>query len=68
MKRLLATAIALSTLGALPAGAETALRSIPNAESFGVWLILNIGWRAVPGGLVALPMRSMDQCEEQAVA
>lgn len=66
MKRLVATAIALSTLGALPVAAETTLESIPDVENLGVWLILNIGWRAVPGGLVALPMKSMDQCEEQA--
>ena len=48
MKRLLATAIALSTLGALPAGAETALKAIPREDKASVWLILNVGWRAVP--------------------
>ena len=50
----------------MPVAAETTLESIPDVENLGVWLILNIGWRVVPGGLVALPMKSMDQCEEQA--
>ena len=66
MKRLLATAIALSTLGALPAAAETALQSIPREDQVSVWLILVVGNGSGDGGLLSLPMKSMDQCEEQA--
>ena len=66
MKRLLATAIALSTLGALPAAAETALQSIPREDKSSVWLILVVGNGYNDGGLLSLPMKSIDQCEEQA--
>ena len=66
MKRLLATAIALSTLGVLPAAAETALRSIPREDQSSIWLILVVGNGYNDGGLLSLPMKSMDQCEEQA--
>ena len=65
MRRLLATAIALSTLGALPAGAETALESIPRKDQASVWLVLVIGNGLEDGSLTTLPMKSMDQCEEQ---
>lgn len=66
MKRLLATAIALSTLGALPVVAETALQSIPREDQSSIWLILVVGNGYNDGGLLSLPMKSMDQCEEQA--
>ena len=65
MKRLLATAIALSTLGALPAAAETALQAIPSSDKSSVWLVLVIGNGFEDGSLTTLPMKSMDQCEEQ---
>ena len=65
MTRLLATAIALSTLGALPVAAETALQSIPGEDQSSTWLILVIGDGNNDGSLLSLPMRSMDQCEEQ---
>ena len=67
MNRLLATAIALSTLGALPAAAETALQSIPREDKSSVWLVLVIGNGIEDGSLTTLPMKSMDQCEEQGV-
>ena len=66
MKRLLATAIALSTLGALPAAAETAMQSMPREDQASVWLVLVIGNGVEDGSLTTLPMKSMDQCEEQA--
>ena len=66
MKRLLATAIALSTFGALPVAAETALQSIPRQDQASVWLVLVIGNGVEDGSLTTLPMKSMDQCEEQA--
>ena len=65
MKRLLATAIALSTLGALPVAAETALQAIPSADKSSTWLILALGNGLDDGALLSLPMKSMDQCEEQ---
>ena len=43
MKRLLATVIALSTLGALPVVAETALRANPTENQSSIWLILALG-------------------------
>jgi hypothetical protein len=51
MKRLLATAIAFSTLVALPAVAE---------QKSQVYLIL-IGWESI----TPIPVRNLDQCEEQ---
>ena len=65
MKRLLATAIALSTLGALPAAAETADPSTLTEDTSSVWLILVLGDGVEDGSLLSLPMKSMDQCEEQ---
>lgn len=65
MKRLLAAAIALSTLGALPVAAETALRANPNENQSSIWLILAMGNGLNDGALLSLPMKSMDQCEEQ---
>ena len=65
MKKLFATAIALSTLGALPAAAETALQSIPREDQSSTWLVLVIGNGYEDGALLSLPMKSMDQCEEQ---
>ena len=65
MKRLLTTAIALSTLGALPVVAETALRANPTENQSSIWLILALGNGLDDGALLSLPMRSMDQCEEQ---
>ena len=65
MKRLVATAIALSTLGALPVTAETALESIPTEDKSSTWLILALGNGLDDGALLSLPMKSMDQCEEQ---
>ena len=65
MKRLLTTAIALSTLGALPVAAETALQAIPSSDKSSVWLVLVICNGFDDGSLTTLPMKSMDQCEEQ---
>lgn len=65
MKRLLATAIALSTLSSLPVAAETTLQSIPREDQESVWLVLVIGNGLQDGSLATLPMKSMDQCEEQ---
>ena len=65
MKRLLATVIALSTLGALPVAAQTALRANPSENQSSTWLILAIGNGFNDGALLSLPMKSMDQCEEQ---
>ena len=65
MKRLLATSIALSMLGALPVVAETALESIPTEGKSSTWLILVIGNGSSDGSLLSLQMKSMDQCEEQ---
>jgi len=65
MKRLLATAIALSTLGALPAAAETAEPLTLTENTSSAWLILVIGDGMQDGDLLSLPMKSMDQCEEQ---
>ena len=62
MKRLLAIAIALSTLGALPAAAETAEASIVADDKPSVWLLLSSGHTHY---LHSLPMKSMEQCEEQ---
>ena len=65
MKRLLATAVALSTLGALPVAAETTESSTVNKDTSSAWLILVIGDGVQDGDLLSLPMKSMDQCEEQ---
>lgn len=65
MKRLLATAIALSTLGSLPVAAETTPKSIPGEDQASIWLVLVIGNGVEDGSLTTLPMKSMDQCEEQ---
>jgi hypothetical protein len=51
MKRLLAIAIALSTLGAVPVIAEQESR---------IYLIL-IGWESI----TPIPVLNLDQCEEQ---
>ena len=50
MKRLLATAIALSTLGTVPVQAESA------------WLVL-VGGRV--GAIAVIEMKDLNQCEEQ---
>lgn len=65
MKRLLPTAIALSMLGVLPVTAETAVQSIPREDQASVWLVLVIVNGMQDGSLTTLPMKSMDQCEEQ---
>ena len=65
MKRVLATVIALSTLGALPVVAETALQTIPGSDKSSTWLILVLGDGHRDGSLLSLPMKSMEQCEEQ---
>lgn len=65
MKKLLATAITLSTLGTMPVAAETALQAIPSSDKSSVWLVLVIGNGWEDGSLTTLPMKSMDQCEEQ---
>ena len=65
MKKLLATAIALSTLGALPVVAETALRANPTENQSSIWLILALGTGFESSSLLRLPMKSIDQCEEQ---
>ena len=65
MKRLLATAIALSTLGALPVAAETEMQAIPREAKAGIWLVLVMGDGSEYGSITTLPMKSMDQCEEQ---
>ena len=67
MKRLLATAIALSTLGVLPVVAETVEQANPGSDKSSVWLVLVIGNGVEDGSLTTLPMKSMDQCEEQGV-
>tara|TARA_Y100000022_G_scaffold187901_1_gene185762 strand:+ start:414 stop:668 length:255 start_codon:yes stop_codon:yes gene_type:complete len=59
MKRLLATAIAFTTLGLLPVAAETAVQSTPDEDHSSIWLILN------RRSLLSLPMKSLEQCEEQ---
>ena len=65
MKRLLATAIALSTLGVAPVTAETAQQVGQDADKSSIWLILALGDVRDGGALFSLPMKSMDQCEEQ---
>lgn len=65
MKRLLAIAIALFTLGVLPVAAETTQQSILIEEKPSIWLILVIGNGYDDGDLLSLPMKSIDQCEEQ---
>ena len=65
MNKLLATAIALSTLGVLPAAAETVLRANPTENQSSIWLILALGNGLDDGALLSLPMKSIDQCEEQ---
>ena len=65
MRRLLATAVALLTLRALPVAAETAEQSTVNKDTSSTWLILVIGDGMQDGDLLSLPMKSMDQCEEQ---
>ena len=62
MKRLLATAIALSTLGALPVVAETTEQTTIADEQPSIWLVLSAGHTH---NLHSLPMKSMEQCEEQ---
>ena len=60
MKRLLATAIALSTLGALPVAAETALEYPDTTTNYSLIL------RYTGGGgtsMIAVPMESEEQCE-----
>lgn len=68
MKRLLAVSIASASIaiGAIPVVAETALQSIPREDQASVWLVLVIGNGVDDGSLTTLPMKSMDQCEEQA--
>ena len=65
MKRFFAISIALSTLGALPVAAETAPQSIPREDQASIWLVLVIGNGVEDGSLTTLPMKTMDQCEEQ---
>lgn len=65
MNKLLATAIALSTLGTVRAAAETAEPVKLTEESSSTWLILVLGDGVQDGSLLSLPMKSMDQCEEQ---
>ena len=52
-------------LGALPVAAETAPQSIPREDKSSVWLVLVIGNGVEDGSLTTLPMKDMDQCEEQ---
>ena len=65
MKRLVATAIALSTLGALPAAAETTEQSIIAGEKPSIWLILSVDDGANYSTFEKVEMKDMDQCEEQ---
>ena len=55
----------MSTLGELPVAAETALQSIPSLGESPVWFLLVIGNGGEDGSLTTLPMKDMDQCEEQ---
>ena len=62
MKRLLAAILALSALGAAPVAAETAEQSNPKEDQPSIWLVLSAGYG---DQLHSLPMKSMEQCEEQ---
>lgn len=62
MKRLLAAILAFSALGAVPVAAETAEQSNPTEDQPSIWLVLSAGYG---NQLHSLPMKSMDQCEEQ---
>ena len=69
LNKLLAISIASASIaiGAMPVVAETALQSIPREDQASVWLVLVIGNGVEDGSLTTLPMKSMDQCEEQGV-
>ena len=65
MKRLLATSIALSALGALPVVAETGEPSIVSNGKPSVWLILSVDDGMNYSSFEKVEMKDMNQCEEQ---
>ena len=65
LNKLFAISIALSTLGALPAVAKTEVQSFTREDQTSVWLVLVFGEGLRSASLLSLPMKSMDQCEEQ---
>lgn len=65
MTKYLATLIASLALGAVPVAAETAKQSNLDTGKPSVWLVLALGNGLNSSSLLRLPMKSLDQCEEQ---
>ena len=75
MKRLLATAIALATLGALPVAAQSEISNdglstsqVMKEAKSSIWLILVLrGYLSEGGGssMTKIEMKDLDQCNEQ---
>ena len=73
MKRLLAAAIAVSTLGTAPVAAEKAIghNDMPHSQHTQkegrIWLVLVLRSRIVTGGnsMLKIEMKDIDQCNEQ---
>ena len=62
---LMAVAAPVSAQDGQPLAPEASQPAVAQQDPSSVWLVLVIGNGLDDGGLVSLPMKSMEQCEEQ---